>query len=113
MKSLVRANRWIGEACLPAESTIRTIFENTLRAVLVLFTATVALKTPYFGNVLGTVGGFTDATVSFVLPPLIFLTLNRNNPEVSQRWKYFNMVVFAFGCTLVLKTTYTIVMSII
>ncbi|CAN0236110.1 unnamed protein product, partial [Ectocarpus fasciculatus] len=63
---------WIGESALPIATGRRMIFENAVRAGMVLFTVVIALQMPYFGSVLGTVGGFTDATVSFVLPPLIF-----------------------------------------
>ena len=88
------------------------LFENAVRAGMVLFTVIIALEMPYFGSVLGTVGGFTDATVSFVLPPLIFLKLNEGNHEVSQLRRYFNAAVFLFGGILVVKTTYAIFISV-
>jgi amino acid permease len=87
------------------------MFENVIRTSLVLFTVLISLKVPYFGEVLGTIGGFTDAIVSFVLPPLIFLKLNENNAEVSNLQRYFNVGVLLFGMTLVVKTTYTIIAS--
>lgn len=99
---------WIGERILPEGSQKRFFFENGMRAFLVALTAVVALVTPYFGTVLGTVGGFTDATVSFVLPPLIFLKLTEANKDVSQLRRYFIIFVFVFGVTLVAKTTYAI-----
>jgi amino acid permease len=43
---------------------------------MVIGTATVAIWAPYFGSVLGTVGGLTDALQSFVLPPLICLSIS-------------------------------------
>lgn len=103
---------WIGESALPSATGRRMIFENAVRAGMVLFTVVIALQMPYFGSVLGTVGGFTDATVSFVLPPLIFLKLNEGNQEVSQLRKYFNIAVFLFGGLLVVKTMYAIFISV-
>ncbi len=35
----------------------------------------MALKVPYFGAILGSVGGLTDALLAFVIPPLVFFRL--------------------------------------
>ena len=82
--------------------------ENFVRTTVVVGTALVAIRTPYFGSVLGTVGGFTDAMQSFVIPPLIFLKLNENNSEISEFSRYFFRLVFLWGITLVGCTTFMV-----
>ena len=52
-----------------------SIARNCLRGALVLLNLVVAVRAPYFGGVLGTVGGVTDALQSFVLPPLIYMAI--------------------------------------
>ena len=51
------------------------VLRNVIRTVIVLSTAFVAVSAPYFGSILGIVGGLTDALQSFVLPPIIYLKL--------------------------------------
>lgn len=92
-------------SAFPEQTTRRVVFENTVRAVIVIGTALVAIHTPYFGSVLGTVGGFTDATQSFVIPPLIFLRLNADKPFVSAARRWFFRAVFTWGVILVTGTT--------
>jgi amino acid permease len=58
---------------------------NVLRTLLVLSTVTVAIKAPYFGNMLGSVGGLTDAVQCFVFPPMIFLKLEGDKLSVWYR----------------------------
>lgn len=98
----------IGSDLIPVNSAARTQVENVIRALLVIGTALVAIRTPYFGSVLGTVGGFTDAMQSFVIPPLIFLKLNENNSSVSTSRRFFFRFVFMWGVTLVLCTTFLV-----
>jgi len=59
----------------PSNDLKQALIEKVLRTSLVLLTVTVAIKAPYFGNVLGSVGGLTDAFLCFVLPPLIYRSL--------------------------------------
>jgi amino acid permease len=80
-----------------------------VRALIVIGTALVAIHTPYFGSVLGTVGGFTDAMQSFVIPPLIFLKLNEGKPFVSSARRWFFRIVFAWGVVLVAGTTFLVI----
>jgi amino acid permease len=70
------------------------IIRNLLRSVLVLSTVTVAIQAPYFGSVMGAVGGFTDALQCFVFPPLIYLTLEKDLVHASYR-------VYALGIVMV------------
>ena len=53
--------------------------KNTIRTMIVLLTCVIAISTPYFGSVLGTVGGLTDALQAFVLPPLICIQIHRSS----------------------------------
>ena len=57
---------------------------------------------PYFGEVLGVVGGLTDALQSFVLPPLICLFMRYNDSmKLSMMRKFFYIFVFIWGvCTI-------------
>lgn len=51
------------------------IYRNALRTAVVMGTVLVALKAPYFGSMMGAVGGLTDAVQCFVFPPWIFLKI--------------------------------------
>jgi len=72
--------------------------------LLVVLTAVVAGYTPYFGTLLGQVGGLTDALQAFVLPPLIYLSMHSEGLSGLQRLSY--RLIFVWGvCTI----TYTVV----
>ncbi len=82
----------------------KTACVNALRASLVLLTAAVASGAPYFGTVLGRVGGLTDALQAFVLPPLIFLHMHRGHLSLRQR--AFHSFVLVWGvCTMLYTLT--------
>lgn len=60
-------------------STVEMCLRNIIRLAIVAFTALVAIRAPYFGAVLGSVGGLTDSLQSLVLPPIIYFALTRIN----------------------------------
>ena len=88
-----------------------TTTKNMLRAILVIFTAAIALIAPYFGSVLGTVGGLTDALQSFILPPLICLAMARGPKGVKMRTsrKVFNGLVMVWGTGIISYTVVNII----
>lgn len=65
------------------ESNIMHV-RNFVRTFLVIFTGAVAIRSPYFGYVLGMVGGLTDALQSFVLPPIIYFQVHKFVAKVSE-----------------------------
>jgi membrane protein YqaA with SNARE-associated domain len=76
------------------------LLRNIIRTVIVLSTAFVAISTPYFGSILGIVGGLTDALQSFVLPPIIYMKLAGST--LSNTRNTFYKAVTAWGlCTIV------------
>jgi amino acid permease len=80
---------------------------NVLRALLVLATALVAVVTPYFGSVLGTVGGLTDALQAFVLPPLISVHMastHMGGPRLSPRRRIAYAAITAWGLATMVYT---------
>jgi hypothetical protein len=82
-----------------------SIRSYALRSALVIFTVVVAAAIPFFGTVLGRVGGLTDATLAFVIPALIKLVDNNSSGyrlNVLQKGFYF--VVGIWGVCLVLHT---------
>lgn len=54
---------------------------NLLRVMMVLTTAVIATKAPYFADVLGTVGGITDSYLAYILPALIMIMVLRRSPS--------------------------------
>jgi len=84
--------------------------KNALRSGLVFFTAMIAIAAPYFGSVLGAVGGITDAFQSFVVPSLIILQLMRDRH--TQFEKAFYIAVILWGSATMLFTVYTTVLDI-
>lgn len=81
-----------------ASSNFQGAFVNFIRSSIVLATALVAVMAPYFGTVLGAVGGLTDALQSFVLPPLIALKILHHRGPLT---KYFYRAVVVWGlCTI-------------
>jgi Transmembrane amino acid transporter protein len=77
------------------------ISRNVMRTLMVVGTAVVAISAPYFGSVLGTVGGLTDALQSFVLPPLICLsTMGMNKVPLHTKVIYMFIVLWGTGTIL-------------
>ncbi len=64
----------------------------------------VALKAPYFGYVMGAVGGLTDALQCFVLPPMIYLKIEGDKLN-SMYQTYYILIVF-WGLATILYTAY-------
>lgn len=84
---------------------METWTRNGVRAVLVVTTAIVALCAPYFGGVLTTVGGITDAFQIYVVPALVYVRMQRNK-GIRNKSTYFYYFVFLWGVCLM---TFTVV----
>lgn len=88
----------------PSSSECDVMTRNITRTGIVLATSYIAIVAPYFGTVLGMIGGLTDTLQSFVLPPLIYLHLNVGSSSGSSYNKIFvlvNRIVLLFGfCTM-------------
>jgi amino acid permease len=82
---------------------------NVTRTFIVLSTAVAALMLPYFGSVIGAVGGLTDALQSFVLPPLIFLKAEEGRLSFVQ--KGFYRAIFVWGLCTIIYTVINILNS--
>lgn len=81
--------------------------QNILRTIIVLGTVLVALYFPYSASMLGAVGGLTDALQCFVLPPLIFLQLEKDSITAYSSMYY--RCVILWGCVVILYTvTYSL-----
>lgn len=87
-----------------SSNTAKEIMKNMLRACLVLLTAFVAISSPYFGSMLGAVGGLTDALQSFVLPPIIFLRIFQGQVLPSQ-WLLYHLILL-WGVGTILYTAF-------
>eukprot|EP00599_Poterioochromonas_sp_BG-1_P010882 CAMPEP_0173145852 /NCGR_PEP_ID=MMETSP1105-20130129/8137_1 /TAXON_ID=2985 /ORGANISM="Ochromonas sp., Strain BG-1" /LENGTH=479 /DNA_ID=CAMNT_0014059927 /DNA_START=271 /DNA_END=1710 /DNA_ORIENTATION=+ len=96
-------NLLLGRLHLSNEKNVLYV-QNALRTVLVLITVTVALKAPYFGSVMGAVGGLTDALQCFVLPPLIYLKVEGDKLN----WVYltYYLIIILWGLTTIVYTAY-------
>lgn len=83
-----------------------------MRACLVLIIAAVAITTPYFGSVLGTIGGLTDALQAFVLPSLIFMNgwkwTSASTLEACYYW-----CILAWGISIMVVTFAQLVYNIV
>lgn len=95
----------------PSTDFSKTWTMNLVRSVLVVMTAVVAIYTPYFGSMIGAVGGFTDALQSFVLPPLIYLSAQRSVLSIPQI--VFYNTVFLWGMGTMAFTVYSISSAVI
>ena len=87
------------------KSLKKLVFKNFVRTFLVICTALVAILAPYFGEMLGAVGGLTDALQSFVLPPLICLSMQyQDSMEINMYRKLFYFFVIFWGLGTILYT---------
>lgn len=85
--------------------------KNIVRTVLVGFTLYIAVEEPYFGTALGTVGGLTDALQAFVLPPLIYLRLHRNQQLLNTREIVLYICICIWGVYTIVYTLYNILLT--
>lgn len=99
---------WVIKQVQPSSSTGTMFTMNTVRIALVLVTAVVAIWTPYFGSMLGAVGGLTDALQSFVLPPLIYLKAQRSFGRLTSFQKTFYHLVLVWGISIIAFTLYNL-----
>jgi amino acid permease len=79
----------------PADDISTEWTRNIIRSLLVLSTAVVAIQMPYFGSVLGIIGGLTDAYQSYIIPPLI--ALHMGSPRPSSSLRLFHHLLFLWG----------------
>ena len=77
--------------------------QNATRTLLVLFTCIVAVRAPYFGSVLGTVGGLTDALQAFVLPAMI--CRRYFGSSMSSSGSIFYYIVLLWGVGVMIYTS--------
>lgn len=85
--------------------------KNMIRTLLVLLTAVIAIMAPYFGSVLGAVGGLTDALQSFVLPPLIGINLFQNVLTLRQKVTFY--AILLFGIFTIITTSLQVLSSVL
>lgn len=109
-KYLVKSVSSKAPSFLMSDSRI-DVFRNVVRTSLVLFTAFVAITSPYFGDVLGTVGGVTDSLQSFVLPPIIFYCLLKEKLTYLQKFIYIG--IFLGGCYMIVTTLHKLVVLLV
>jgi amino acid permease len=64
----------------------------------------VALKAPYFGYVMGAVGGLTDALQCFVLPPMIYLKIEGD--KLNSMYQTYYILIIFWGLATILYTAY-------
>lgn len=79
--------------------------------MIVLGCVSVALVAPYFGSMVGAVGGLTDAFQCFVLPPMIYLQIEGSKLSSWGR-AYYQFVLF-WGIATILYTAITTTNDII
>lgn len=106
-----RGSSFLFRNCTNQSSLQRKWTKNGIRASLVFFTAAIAALTPYFGSVLGTVGGLTDALQAFVLPPLICLQTQTTRLGTIQR--SFYVFICLWGIGTIGLTIYNLVFAIL
>mmetsp|Transcript_8085 Transcript_8085/g.13448 ORF Transcript_8085/g.13448 Transcript_8085/m.13448 type:complete len:121 (-) Transcript_8085:48-410(-) len=103
---LAPAREHIEEAVIqflnPQNEIRTTIIEKAVRTGLVLLNVIVAVKAPFFGGVLGAVGGLTDAFLCFVLPPLIYR--NAMGDDLSPMSSNCYVLITVFGVIIVAHT---------
>lgn len=105
----------------PSSEFYTETIRNIIRSSLVIGTAAIALQAPYFGSVLRTVGGLTDAYQSYIIPPLIAFQLltihfknnNNNNDNENSNSILFYRVVFCWGICLMGFTFYQTILSVL
>lgn len=101
---LLNFSTFIYRHFVPCANNWPTLVRNSVRMLLVVLTAVVAGWTPYFGTLLGQVGGLTDALQAFVLPPLIYLSMHSDSLSGFQRLMYRLILIWGIG-----TISYTIV----
>lgn len=92
--------------------TVTLWARNLVRTALVACTAFIATQSPYFGTVLRTVGGFTDAFQSYVVPALISIIMLRATHSGGLA-VYFYVSVLLWGSGLMAFTLVQTCQSII
>jgi len=79
----------------PKDNNFDTIKRNVLRIVIVVGTAFIAQRVPYFGDFSALVGCFSNSSLAFIFPTLFYMKLFRK--EMSPLMFAFNIFVLVFG----------------
>jgi amino acid permease len=84
------------------------VTRNIVRVCLVAVIYLVALGVPDFGQLVSLVGGFANALMGFILPPLLFQTVRGwSNPNTVGI--FFRMTITLLGVILLVSsTTFTV-----
>jgi amino acid permease len=91
----------------PKTSFVKNFAQNALRTFLVLLNVTVAIRAPYFGNMLSAVGGLTDAFLCFVMPPLIYRVALKG--ELSPTANAMYLLIVGWGVVVIFYTLFHVV----
>lgn len=68
---------------------------NTLRTILVIFTALAAISIPHFGEVIGLIGSIGAGMLAFILPATFYYKLFGS--QLDQKSKIILYAVMGFG----------------
>ena len=96
----------------PSDGFADTWTRNGIRTFLVIVTAIVAVCAPYFGGVLTTVGGITDAFQIYVIPAVVYLQMQKDK-GIKNMTTYFYHFVFTWGVCLMTFTILNTLSSVI
>lgn len=88
----------------PPSEKIQNFAMNTIRAILVLSTISIGILAPYFGSVVGTIGGLTDTLQCFLIPPMIYMVFFKTEATKTNNW-FYNCIIFWGVCIMI----YTII----
>lgn len=92
-------------------SRLRTAAFRTLRALIVLLAAYIAVSVPGFGIFISLVGSTVCAMLAFVLPGLFHLKIFQG--ELSWFTRLFDYVLIIFGITFGTIGTYNTLASVL
>ena len=81
---------------------VADMIKNTIRTSIVLSNVIIAIRAPYFGSMLGSVGGLTDAFLCFVVPPLIYSSIFKD--DLNSVSKLFYSALTGFGVCIMIYT---------
>ena len=78
-----------------------------IRTVLVALVLAITFLVPHFEDMIGLVGGFVNSFMGFIIPPLLYLKLFKEQLSTMAKWGHVMIMVFGLFC-LIASTTYTI-----
>ena len=92
---------------------LRIAAENAVRLFLVSLTIIIAVHYPYFGVLLGSVGGLTDTFQSYIVPSLICLRIHGDSGENVMMTVALYKLITCFGALIMLYTLGSILMNLL